>query len=202
MITFKLNKQSITKISKLLNQGAVVAAPTETAFGLLADALNKQAVAQIIKIKGRVKPSEKNKPIALIADNLKMVQKYFKLNKVELGLAKKFWPGALTILLKPKIKFPRSIIGPGNLVGVRVPDQAWLCKLIKMFSRPLTATSANIDSKPTLYNSRAVIRALGKNGLEYVVEGSLRKSPTSTIVKVVNSEVIILRQGKVKIPNF
>ncbi|MEK7496551.1 MAG: L-threonylcarbamoyladenylate synthase [Patescibacteria group bacterium] len=200
MFILKSTNQFIPQICQLLTQGVVVAAPTETAFGLMTNALNKKAVAQIIKIKGRTKSSERNKPIALVASDLSMVKKYFYLNKAELDLAKKFWPGALTILLKPKIKFLRTVTGPHNLVGVRVPDQAWLCKLIKTFSRPLTATSANLASQPALYNFQNVIRALGKNGLEYVVEGNLRRNSVSTVIKVVNDKIIILRQGKVKIP--
>lgn len=184
----------IPQLARLICDGSVVVAPTETAYGLLADATNTRAVAQVVRIKGR----EPGKPIALVAADFKMVKKYFFLNVREQKMAKKFWPGPLTLLLKPKFVFSRSVIGPRGLVGVRVPGLVWLRRLITTVNKPLTATSANVAGGPTLYSVAAVRRALKKRGLRYLVNGGvLQHRSTSTVVSLGRGKLHLVREGAV-----
>lgn len=177
-----------------LRNGVVVAAPTETAYGLLANALNKQAVVAVVRIKGR----EHNKPMALVANDLKMVSHYFKISPNELRLAKKFWPGPLTLLLKPRQKFSVGIVGVNGRVGVRVPASAWLRKLVTLMGTPLTATSANRAGGPTSFSSNSVIRQLRARGLSHLVDGGrLKRVSVSTVAYLNNKRLIILRDGAI-----
>lgn len=179
---------------ELWRVGEVVAAPTETAYGLLADATNASAVRQVVALKGR----SERKPIALIAGSLTQVERFFILSAAERRLARTFWPGALTLLLKSRRTFPKPIIGPGGRVGVRVPASAWLRRLVQFLGRPLTATSANRADRPTLYSSAAVVRQLAPRGLAYVVDGGvLPRRAISTVALVNRGTLTIVRAGAV-----
>lgn len=185
---------SIAQLASLVRAGAIVAAPTETAYGLLADASNKRAVTAVVRLKGR----ESNKPIALVASDLRMVQRFFRMTMSDLCLAKKFWPGALTILLVPKRRWPKSVTGAGRRVGVRVPGNAWLRRLIKEAGTPLTATSANRAGGPTPYSAAAVVRQLGKRGLKHLVDGgALHHRSTSTIISLASGHLTVVREGAI-----
>jgi len=184
----------IPHLCRLLRVGEVVAAPTETAYGLLVDATNARAVRQVVKIKGR----EQGKPIALVASSLRMVKRYFRMTSSELRLANKFWPGPLTLLLKPRRKFPEVIQGSHGLVGVRVPGSVWLRRLVLTANVPLTATSANRAGGVTIYTPTAVRRALGARGLKFIVDGGrLKVRPTSTVARINKDVLEILRPGAV-----
>jgi L-threonylcarbamoyladenylate synthase len=189
-------KSAIVKIAHLLRAGQIVAAPTETAYGLLAKATSVRAVRRVVKIKGR----EPGKPIALVAADIKMVRHYFRMSKVEQRLAEKFWPGPLTILLKPKKKFPHYVVGQAGLVGVRVPGAQWLRQLITAVKVPLTATSANRSGEAASYTSAAVKKNLAARGLKFLVDGgSLKRRPTSTVIRVRRGNAQIIRRGAVDI---
>jgi len=191
---FPKNGRAILELIPLFHAGQVVAAPTETAYGLLADATNASAVREVVRLKGR---SEK-KPIALVASDLAMVRRYFRMTKSELRLAKKFWPGPLTLLLKPKKKFPKPIIGAGGRVGIRVPRSVWLRSLLKRYGKPLTATSANRTGGQTPYSAVAVTRQLKSHGLSYLVNsGTLPSRPTSTVVLVSKDKFQLIREGAI-----
>lgn len=181
-------------LAQLLLKGEVVAVPTETAYGLLADALNSRAVAKVVRLKGR----SESKPIALVAGSLTQVECYFRMSSSERRLARKFWPGALTLLLKPKRKFPAAIAGLGGRVGVRVPASVWLRQLILVCGRPLTATSANRASGKTPYSAAAVVRQLTPRGLKYLVDGgTLPRRATSTVALVNRGTLTVVRVGAI-----
>jgi L-threonylcarbamoyladenylate synthase len=190
---FKKSNAIIPKLCKLLRAGEIIAVPTETAFGLLADATNIKAIKRIQRLKGR----EKNKPMPLVAANLIQAKKYLLFSPRALELARKFWPGPLTLVLPAKYSFPLGVVSKEKEVGLRVPALMWLRRLVEEYGKPLTATSANITDKPTLYNHRAVIKELSVKGLRYAVAGNLRPRLTSTVVRVKNNKIEILRPGAI-----
>lgn len=193
---FKKSNSYLFKLRDLLLAGHVVAAPTETAYGLLAKATDRKAVSQVFKIKDR----RLGKPIALVAADIKMVKKYFRLTPFEAKMAKKFWPGPLTLLLQPKIKFSRFITGAGGWVGVRVPADAWLRRLIRLVGEPLTATSANRADGATPYSSATVKKALSPYGLRFLVDGGrLPSRSTSTVLRLVDKKVEVIRVGAISV---
>ncbi len=197
LTTFTKSASSISSLVRLLRAGQVVAAPTETAYGLLADATNTRAVREVLRLKGR-KGRNKRKPIALVAADLSMVRRYFRMTSGELQLARAFWPGPLTLLLQPRRKFPPSVIGKVGRVGVRVPRSTWLRSLLKRYGKPLTATSANRASGPTPYSAVSVIRQLARPGLCYLVDGGrLPRRPTSTVVTFRQGKLHVVREGAI-----
>ena len=135
----KKNKLDIAK--NLLSSGELVIFPTETVFGLGADATNDEAVKSIFKVKKR----PRSNPIICHFKSIKQIEKYFILNKFEKKLGSKFWPGPLTIILKKKknSKISKLVSNNSILVGCRIPGNKLAKKLITLFDLPIAAPSAN-----------------------------------------------------------
>lgn len=185
---------NVKKAVAILKRGGVIATPTETAYGLAADAMNARAVKKIFLIKGR----EKGKPLPLIAASLSMVKNFFYLNSFEEKLARRYWPGPLTILLRPKKKFPIKL----KRVAVRVSSSPVAKIICLSLSRPITATSANISGKKELYSDKSVTMEF--SGRRYKPDfifpgGRIPKRKPSTIVEARGNKIIILRQGEIKL---
>lgn len=200
--------------SEIIEQGGVVAYPTDTAYGLGADPENKKAVLEIFKIKGR----KKEKSLPLIASDIKIVKKYAKLDKASLQLAKKYWPGPLTLVLEPTAlankKFSKYVFSYAsnshcckNLkhkrkIAIRIPDNSVARKLSKSLGRPITSTSANISGQPMCYSKKQVDKQFFSNKYkpDFILDGGrLKKSKPSTIIEVQNGKIVILRQGEIGI---
>jgi len=188
---------AIAEVTKWLHHGEVLAAPTETAYGLLALATSARAVKKVFKIKGRAP----NQASAILVADLKMAQKYGKFSPVALRLAKKYWPGPLTLVVPVRSmgRLARATIKDGY-IGMRVPRQKFLLKLLKKINQPLTATSANISGQKNLYSAQQVIKQLQKRGLKFLVDGgNLPPRPTSTVVQIKGNQIKVLRTGAIKI---
>ena len=196
-----LENVDITKAVLILRKGGVVAAPTETSYGLIADAMLSRAVKKIFLIKGR----SKMKPLPLIAASSAMVKKFFFLNKRESGLAKKYWPGPLTILLKPKKKFPRALALGRKKLAVRVSSSRIAAEISARLGRPITSTSANLSGRNELYSATAVAAEFKNKSvkLDMILDGGkLSRRKPSTIIEVQNGRIIVLRQGPIKFRNW
>ena len=145
----KKNKLDFAK--KLLSSGELVIFPTETVFGLGADATNDNAVKAIFKVKKRPKIN----PIICHFKNIKQIEKYFISNKFEKKLGSKFWPGPLTIILKKRrnSKISKLVSNNSNLVGCRIPSNKLANKLITLFDLPIAAPSANLSERTSVTNT-------------------------------------------------
>lgn len=192
---------------KIIASGGVIAYPTDTAYGLGADPENQKAVLKIFKIKGRAK----EKSLPLIAGNLKIAKKYAILDKLSLQLAKKYWPGPLTLVLAPTTLAKRRLakqVFQNRKLAIRVPDFDVARKLSLALGRPITSTSANISGEAMCYSKRQVEKQFNgrKEQPDYILDacwhrqaGRLRKSKPSTIVEVENGKIIILREGEIRL---
>lgn len=193
LVRLNQNKSALSVARTLLREGEVLAVPTETAYGLLADARNSKAINKIFKFKER----HSTKTLPLIVASLVQAKKYAIFSNLALKLAKEFWPGPLTMVLPCRVKFPKGIIEKDNTIALRVPDSKWLCSLLKEMDVPLTSTSANASGAPTLYSSDEVIKQLGPRGLKYIVIKNIQPKPTSTIVATQGDRIRILRDGAI-----
>ncbi|MFH1366974.1 MAG: L-threonylcarbamoyladenylate synthase [Patescibacteria group bacterium] len=176
-------------ISALKNQGVLVF-PTDTAYGLAADFKSAAALKKIHLIKNR----PKNKKIALVASSLPQVKKFFRLNAKELFLARKYWPGPLTLILPLKNKKIK--------LGVRVPKQNLARQICARFGKPITATSANLAGGKECYNIKDVLRNFSRRKYQpdlIIDAGRLKKVKPSTLVILKNNKIKIIRQGPIKL---
>lgn len=176
----------------IFQKGIIIGFPTESFFALGAPATDARAIQLLFRIKKR----EAGKPIALIAANVAQVKKFFVMSKAEERLAKKHWPGALTILLRPKARIAARALG-ARRIGVRVPAHAGARRLAKKIGAPITATSANYSGQSPTKSARRVKRDFP--GI-LVMSGTCgRATKPSTVIKLDRNNINILRPGAVKL---
>lgn len=182
-----------TKLAaELLLQGELVAIPTETVYGLAADALNERAVLKVFEAKQRPFFD----PLILHIASLDQVQNYAELNDERLaGLAKTFWPGPLTLLLPKKSNVPDLVTSGLPQVALRVPDHALTLDLLRKVNRPLAAPSANPFGYVSPTEPQHVQKQLGDR-IRYVLDGGpCRVGLESTIVGIEIDRLCIFRLG-------
>ena len=190
----KKNYEELKAPAEAIKQGKLVLFPTETVYGIGANALNEEAVKKIYIAKGR---ASDNPLIAHIA-NLNMLEELaLEVGDIEKRLIEKFWPGPLTIVFKKKPIVPDVITGGLDTVAIRMPSDGIASKLIEYSNCPIAAPSANISGKPSGTQVEDIIDELdGK--VEYVIDGGkVDIGVESTVIRVVDGIVHILRPGKI-----
>jgi len=173
--------------------GGVIAFPTDTVYGLGADAFNPTAVERIYEIKDR--PKHRQLPL-LIADINQLTTLAEPIPEITWFLARQFWPGGLTLVL-PKTDSLPAYLAPGSTIAVRVPDHPVCLAIIQHLGNPIIGTSANISDQPAALTAEEVGQQLGGK-IDFVINGG--KCPggkESTVVDVTRESPIILRQGTI-----
>lgn len=188
-MTKLLFKKDIDFVADELNKGKIVAFPTDTVFGLACVYDNEEAIKNIYYAKGR----DFNKALPMMPNNLTMLKKYAYVNDKSKRIIKSFMPGPLTIILKKK-NLP-IFVGEEETIAIRIPDDKWVRKLIKLVNKPLLVTSANISNSKSLSDYKDVYNDL-KDKIDYVVRGKTNSDISSTIVDA-RDEIRILREGKI-----
>ena len=165
--TAALFSAAVNRAAALLRDGEVVALPTETVYGLAANALNAKAVARIFEVKGR--PAH-NPIIAHVAD-LEMAKRCVaEWPDSATRLAQAFWPGPLTLVLPKAEDIPSLVTAGGATVGVRWPSHPFIQAVIRACGFPLAAPSANLSNRISPTNAEHVRKQLGAQ-LRLIVDG-------------------------------
>lgn len=194
MSVFKPTQANIQKAAKLIKKGELVAFPTETVYGLGANALSDSAVRKIFKAKGR--PSD-NPLIVHIATMKELEMVAREVTPVARKLMKKFWPGPLTFVLQKTSDVPDSVTAGGKTVAVRMPHNTIALDLIKAAGCPVAAPSANLAGKPSPTTARHVEEDFG-NTIGMILDGgTTRHGLESTVIDATGKKVEILRSGAV-----
>lgn len=180
----------------VLKRGGVVAFPTSTSYGFAVDATNAKAVKRLYALKGR----NFKKPVHVIARDLKQVAALVKFTETARKLAEEFWPGPLTLVLplKKSSEALEMLSAGSKTLGVRLPDHPVVEELLESFTKPITATSANVSGKPNVYSVPDIKRQFIRSKLKpdyYLDAGKLRGDKPSTIVQVDGRHVTLLREG-------
>ncbi|NMB48334.1 threonylcarbamoyl-AMP synthase [Candidatus Kuenenbacteria bacterium] len=196
----KKDKQVVEIAVRALKAGGVLVVPTETAYGLVADAGNKKAIQKIYKIKGRMA----SKFLPLIVGSLEQMQEFFELNKKELELVRKYKGLAIILKIKNQKSKIRKIYLLKNqkTCAVRISKYKLDRELALGLGRPITATSANVSGEENCYSIKEVVVQLKDRKVQpdlIIDGGKLKKRKPSTIVKVEGEKVVVVRQGEIKI---
>lgn len=188
--------EAVEPAAAVIRSGGIVALPTETVYGLACDALNGTAVVRLRRLKGR--PADHPLPVQL-ADAAALSQVAHPLPTWAEPLARRFWPGPLTLVLPCTAKVPAVVTGGRDTVGVRVPDHPVAQALLRAVGRPLAVPSANRTGEPPLPSAAAIVACFGGE-VPVVLAGDdppgERQLP-STVVDVTRRPPVILRQGAV-----
>jgi L-threonylcarbamoyladenylate synthase len=192
--TPELFQTAVRRAAEVLREGEVIALPTETVYGLAANALNERAVAKIFQIKGR--PA--NNPIIVHVAGNEMAKSCVKhFSAVTEKLAKAFWPGPLTLILPRAEKIPEIVTAGGETVGIRWPRHPFIQTVIRECGFPLAAPSANLSGRVSPTNAEHVRKQLGGKISLIVDGGQSQVGIESTVLDLSVSPPKILRPGMI-----
>ena len=180
----------------LIETGGLVAFPTESFYGLGADALDADAVARVFEVKGRPEA----KPLLVLVDSIDMVARLTPgVGDRVRELMRRHWPGPLTLVLEAAPGVPAALIAGTGTVGVRLPGHAVARALVRAAARPVTAPSANPSAAPPPRTAQAVRRYFDGR-VELILDGGPTAGGSgSTIADCTTWPPRILRQGPVVI---
>ena len=178
--------------AEAIEKDKLVIYPTETVYGIGANACSNEAVGKIFKAKSR--PLEN--PISIAIDSMSMAYRVGKLTAREETLIQEFLPGPLTILVKKRPILSNLLTGGTDKVGIRIPDHPVALGLIRKVGRPITSTSANITGKETPEKARGCLDQLGES-IDLAFESGKIKSGTPSTVLDVTEGVEIIRPGPI-----
>jgi len=188
------NNEHIKLCAGIINNGGLVAFPTETVYGLGANAFDENAVSEIFRIKGR----QQDNPLIVHVASLNEVEVLVKDTPGTFRIiAEAFWPGPLTLVMKKNANIPMITTAGLDIVAIRMPEHPAALALIRACGKPLAAPSANPSGKPSPTKARHVMNDL-KGKIPYILDGGdCRVGLESTVLDLVNKRPRILRPGGV-----
>ena len=191
-----IDEALISQAGKIIKNGGLVAFPTETVYGLGGDALNRESSKKIYAAKGR--PSD-NPLIVHIADIKDMDAIVLKVTENALKLAKRFWPGPLTMILKKSDRVPLETTGGLDSVAIRMPVHKTAAAFIKAAGGYVAAPSANISGKPSPTSAKYVIQDMDGR-IDMIIDGGDSGiGLESTIVDLTGDIPVLLRPGYITV---
>lgn len=186
------DRQVIRHAAEMLEQGLVVAYPTDTLYGLAVDPRNPNAVKRLFELKGRPERSA----LTLIAADISQVRAVAELTVEAERLASTWWPGPLTVVVRARPIIAPEMLAGGSTVGIRVPDHAVATALARVTGIPVTATSANKSGAIAASTAAAVEASLPD--VDAILDGGpSRGGAPSTIVNASTANVTLIREGAV-----
>lgn len=182
----------IGRLVEVINNGNIAVVPTDTVYGIIGDATNIDVIHKVYEVKKR----DYSKPLILMVSSIDMLEKYvLEVNDIEKKLIDRYWPGKLTILFKKNNNIDDLITSGSNLVGIRYPDNKELNELMDKLNKPLISTSCNISSKEVITSIDMLEEDISKH-VSYVYDGGILSDTSSTIVRVNDGKIEIIRDGE------
>ena len=183
------DKNSHKKAAEIIKKGGVAVVPTETVYGFAADAFNIEAQRKIYKIKGR----NFKKPLIAMTPDIEAVRMLVNIPEKALKIAKIFWPGQLTLIF-PTTALGKMMSGGRDNLGVRIPNNEFMLKLLKEIGKPVMTTSVNASNKKS---AKTFEETLEFDGIADIIVdgGKCDFSFESTVIDMVKFPYVIIRKG-------
>ena len=191
---WKPDEEKLAEAIRILLEGGVAAFPTETFYGLGADARNEAAVEKIFRIKGR---NFRNPLSVIVANDREVIPLVEEIPATAKILMQTFWPGPLTLIFRAAPSISSRLTGGTGKIGIRVSSHPVARFLAAGLAGPLTATSANLSGGPECSSADAVIRTLGDLADAVIDGGPTPGGSGSTILDITVSPPRILREGAI-----
>ena len=187
---------NITKAIEFLNNGEVIAMPTETVYGFAANALDESAVKKLFNLKKR----PYSQAISIQISSVKKIKELIKvMPKNAEKLAENFWPGPLTMIFDKSDYISDLVTGGKSTVGIRIPEHEQSLRLLKKISYPLAVPSANIHNQISCTSAKDVFKKF-ENKINYILDGGeSSKGIESTIVGFEKDQVMVFRLGAISL---
>lgn len=179
--SLKGDSEVLDKASQILKSGGVVLYPTETIYGLGANALDEMAVSKIFKIKKR----DINKPLSILVRDMQMAKKIACIDSKAELILNKIWPGPVTIVLRKKDILPYSVTADGETVAVRISSNPFVKSLLSHLDFPIISTSANFSGEKNLISSQeigSIFSRLENSPDIFIDAGDLNSDKPSAII--------------------
>lgn len=195
MILEESNPKTIDLAVKSLKNGEIIIFPTDTIYGIACDASNDVAINNLYNFKKR----DKKKALAIFLKNKEQISKNFTLNDLENKIINKYIPGAITMILNPKKnnQFSKFLNENGQNLGVRIPNHKFCLDLLGKFNGVLAVSSANISNEEYKDNVDLIEKKF-QNKVKLIIKGNINSKLASTILKVEDNKIMILRQGLIQ----
>ncbi|MEW5956032.1 MAG: L-threonylcarbamoyladenylate synthase [Candidatus Micrarchaeota archaeon] len=191
MQSIRVGKKAVGKALAVLRGGGVIAYPTETCYGLGADATSESAVKKVFEAKNR--PA--GKPFVVIVADEKTAGEYFELDAVARRLMQTFMPGPLTLVVPARRGLLAKNVLKNGCAAFRIPSHSFALSLAQAFGKPVVSTSANLSGEPPSYSAKRVAKEFGGKTSLLVDAGGLPRRKPSTIVDLTGRTPVLLRRG-------
>ena len=187
------DQTAIQRAAEAVRRGKVVAIPTDTLYVLAADPFNLNAVASVFQAKGR----ELHRSLPILVNSLQMAEDFsVHLTSRFYLLARRFWPGPLTIIVPASAKLPLRVTGHTGRLAVRHSAAAIPNQLIEALDMPLIATSANVSGQPTCQSGFQVLGTMDGR-IDLLLDAGTVNGPGATTVDITEPEWKVIKEGAV-----
>lgn len=190
----KDSQQTRERATTVIDAGGLIAFRTDTFYGLGADPFNRDALRNLLALKGR----EDGKPILLVISDASVLARFnARGGKLFDAVSARHWPGALTLIVNARPELPEELTAGTKTIGLRLPADEEVCGLVRACGGALTATSANRAGEPPARTAGEVASAFPE-GLTLIVDGgAARSEQPSTVLDVSRGEAHLIREGAV-----
>lgn len=183
--------RTIERAAKVLEDGGLVAYPTDTYYGIGCDLNSKKAIDRLYGVKNR----DRKKPLAILCPDLSDVARYAKVSNFAYRFMRQLTPGPFTFVLEATKLVPDMMQSKQKQVGIRVPQAPLMLAIAAKLGRPIVTTSATDMDGAVLTDAKAIKEALGLR-LDLILDGGPQPDEPSTIVSLLDDQIEVLRQGK------
>ena len=178
---------------RVLRDGGLVCYPTDTVYGIGAAASDDAAVRQLFAVKGR----PLDKPLPLLLADVSDAARVAEVTPLARALATRFWPGALTIVMRKAVSYRSLALAGGDTVALRVPDHEFVRRIVRALGEPITGTSANRSGRGAPIVAAEVAFEMG-DMVELIIDGGeSRTRLESTVIDITHDKPEIVREGAV-----
>lgn len=189
-----LDKTQIDKCVDILKEDKPLIFPTETVFGIGIKATSKENYEKLVEIKRR----PPDKPFTLMCSDISQFENLVVINEVTRKIISHFMPGAITLILKTKKEVPSFIDLGTGFVGVRIPDDEFVLKMISSLNSPLLVPSANKSGEIPALNHDEAYKYFKNDDID-IVKGKCESELPSTIIKIDGEEISLIRKGPISL---
>ncbi|PZR13916.1 MAG: threonylcarbamoyl-AMP synthase [Archangium gephyra] len=183
--------RTVERAAKVLEDGGLIAYPTDTYYGIGCDLLSKKAIDRLYGVKNR----DRKKPLAFLCPDLSNVAEYAKVSNFAYRTMRQLTPGPFTFVLEATKLVPDMMQTKQKQVGIRVPQAPLMLAIAAKLGRPIVTTSATDMDGRVLIDAREIKELLG-NRLDLILDGGPQQEEPSTVVSLIDDEIEVLRQGK------
>lgn len=201
MRIIKENTNAVITAVNVLKRGGLVIFPSETTYGIAADATNPKAIRKLNSYKKR----PLGKPYSVAVTDIKMAGKYALLNKTAKNIYREFLPGAITVISQGKHLLSKGVESENGTLGIRISSYNLVTKIVNKLSVPITATSANVSYKKRPYKIEDILSNISekqKELIDLIIDaGELPHNEPSTVIDTTLDNPMVLRQGEISFKN-